>query len=187
MTDPLPNDPLKTLLPGEPAPPEVIERYRGVVPEELVNVWETHGFGTTVGGFVRFVDPRSLTDIVEETFERSAGAVPLFSTALGDIGVLRDGAVELLKYRRGRVDILTVRPARLLTYLGSPMRREHADYLDWNPYPQAVERLGIPLADECFGFTPLLVLGGPEDADHLTTVSLREHILFVTQVAGPLY
>lgn len=108
--------------------------------------------------------------------------------------MLREGAVELLKYRRGRVDILTVRPALLLTYLGSPMRREHADYLDWNPYPHAVERLGIPSADECLGFTPLLVLGGPEDPDNLTTVSLGnlttvslgEHILLITQFAGPL-
>lgn len=180
-------DPLKTLLPGEPAPAEVLERYKEIVPDELIDVWETHGFGTTVGGFVRFVDPGSLTDIVEETFVRSAGAVPIFSTALGDIGVLREGAVELLKYRRGRVDILTVRPARLLTYLGSPMRREHADYLDWNPYPHAVEGLGIPSANQCFGFAPLLVLGGPEDPDNLTTVSLREHILLITQVAGPLY
>jgi hypothetical protein len=63
---------------------------------------------------------------------------------------------------------------------------EHADYLDWTPFSEAVERLGVPNADECFGFTPLLVLGGPETPDHLEIVSLREHILLITQFAGPL-
>lgn len=178
---------LKALVAGPPVPKDVIDKFRGVVPDDVADAWETHGFATTVGGFVRLVDPDSLTDIVEETFERSAGAVPLFSTALGDIGVLRDGAVELLKYRHGRVDILTTRPGQLFKYLGSEMRREHSDYLDWNPYPAAVERLGVPAADECFGFSPLLVLGGPPRPENLSVVKLREHILLIAQFAGPLY
>lgn len=180
-------DDLKALVPGAPVPEETIDRYTGIVPDAVLQVWASAGLATTVGGFVRLVDPGSLTDLVAETFERSDGAVPLFSTALGDIGVLRDGAVELLKYRRGRVDVLTVRPEQLLKYLGSESRREHPDYLDWNPYPAAVGRLGVPGVDDCFGFAPLLVLGGPEDPANLSIVTLREHILLITQFAGPLY
>lgn len=186
MTDAAPNDLLNTLLPGEPAPAEVLERNKGIVPDELIDVCETHGFGTALGGYVRFVDPGSLTDIVEETFERSAGAVPIFTTALGDIGILYDGRIEVLKYRHGRVGILPVDPDELFEILGSRTGREHADYLDWSPYPEAAARLGAPATDDCFGFTPLLVLGGPETPDHLKIVSLREHVLLITQFAGRL-
>jgi hypothetical protein len=44
-----------------------------------------------------------------------------------------------------------------------------------------------PAHDECFGFTPLLALGGPEHPDRLSVVKLREHVLMITQLTGPLY
>ena len=47
-------------------------------------------------------------------------------------------------------------------------------------------RLDEPAFDECFGYVPLLALGGPETADHLEKVKLREHIALISQFTGLL-
>jgi hypothetical protein len=176
----------KALVPGPALDPSTIDRYAEAVPEALLSVWREHGLATTASGFVRLVDPSSLVDLVAETTERFGDSIPLFTTALGDIGVLKNGYVEILKYRHGRVSTLTDRPEWLFKIIGTTTGREDSDHLDWSPYPDAVERLGVPAPDECFGFTPLLVLGGPETADALQVVKLREHVLLITQFAGPL-
>lgn len=176
----------KALVPGPAVDPATIDRYAEAVPDAVLSVWREHGLATTASGFVRLVDPTSLLDLVAETTERFGDSIPLFTTALGDIGVLKGGYIQILKYRHGRVSTMTNRPEWLFKIMGTTTGREDSRHLDWAPYPEAVERLGVPAPDECFGFTPLLVLGGPETADALQVVKLREHVLLITQFAGPL-
>ncbi|WP_420709650.1 T6SS immunity protein Tdi1 domain-containing protein [Frigoribacterium sp. SL97] len=45
---------------------------------------------------------------------------------------------------------------------------------------------GVPRSDECFGFSPLLALGGRRSAASLEVVDMREHVLLISSVAGPL-
>ena len=40
--------------------------------------------------------------------------------------------------------------------------------------------------DECFGYTPLLGLGGAEKVENLKKVKLKEHILIITEFMGPV-
>lgn len=54
------------------------------------------------------------------------------------------------------------------------------------PYPEAVQKYGEPAFDECFGYVPLLSLGGPEVAENLQKVKLREHLNLITQFSGPV-
>ncbi|MDN5288344.1 MAG: hypothetical protein JWR38_4618 [Mucilaginibacter sp.] len=58
--------------------------------------------------------------------------------------------------------------------------------LDWQPYPKAVEKLGVPTYDECFGYEPILAAGGSEKLENLKIVKLIEHIDIITQVAGKI-
>ncbi|WP_458104641.1 DUF1851 domain-containing protein [Bacillus sp. PK3-037] len=41
------------------------------------------------------------------------------------------------------------------------------DELMWEPYPEASRIYGKPDYDECFGYTPLLGLGGSEIVENL--------------------
>ncbi|MDF2994261.1 MAG: hypothetical protein K0S37_4775, partial [Microbacterium sp.] len=113
-------DDLKTLESGPAVPAETMRAFGGVVPVVLRETWETHGFATTLGGFVRFVDPAPLVGLIAETSVGYDGAIPLFTTAFGDIGVLRDGTVDVMKFRHGRTDVLTTRPEWLLKVIGGP-------------------------------------------------------------------
>lgn len=38
--------------------------------------------------------------------------------------------------------------------------------------------------DECFGYVPLLGLGGPEKVENLQKVKIREHIELISQLVG---
>ena len=61
-----------------------------------------------------------------------------------------------------------------------------SNQLYWEPYPAAREQLGEPAYDECFGYVPLLALGGPETVEHLQKVKLREHIALIAEFTGVL-
>ena len=58
------------------------------------------------------------------------------------------------------------------------------DVFVWSPYPEAVAAYGEPAYDECFGYVPLLVLGGPQRVENLQEVKLIEHIALITDFAG---
>ncbi|WP_376699423.1 T6SS immunity protein Tdi1 domain-containing protein [Listeria booriae] len=59
-------------------------------------------------------------------------------------------------------------------------------YFDLAQYREAVEQLGEPAYDECFGYVPLLALGGAEKVENLQKVKLREHILLISALAGTI-
>ncbi len=44
--------------------------------------------------------------------------------------------------------------------------------------------LGSPAYDECYGYVPLLPLGGAEKAENLQKVKLREHLELMCQMQG---
>ena len=58
------------------------------------------------------------------------------------------------------------------------------DVFVWSPYSEAVAAYGEPAYDECFGYVPLLVLGGPQRVENLQEVKLIEHIALITDFAG---
>lgn len=51
---------------------------------------------------------------------------------------------------------------------------------------EAVDKWGKVEADECFGYVPLLGLGGKESVDNLKKVKIREHIELITQMVGKI-
>ena len=57
-------------------------------------------------------------------------------------------------------------------------------YFDIQKYNEAVTKYGNIKFDECFGYVPLLGLGGSEKVDNLKVVKTREHIELITQLVG---
>lgn len=51
-------------------------------------------------------------------------------------------------------------------------------------YKDAVAKLGELEFDECFGYTPLLGLGGSEKTENLEKVNTKVHIELITQLVG---
>lgn len=46
--------------------------------------------------------------------------------------------------------------------------------------------MGVLKYDECFGYVPLLALGGSEKVENLKKVKIKEHIKLITQMVGKI-
>lgn len=60
------------------------------------------------------------------------------------------------------------------------------DFMKPADYIAAAEQKGIPAYDECFGYVPLLCLGGEETAGNLMRVKLKEHLELILSAGGPM-
>lgn len=177
--------PLPDFIPVAPVAAETIERYRGRVPDELIGVWQGQGYGFAgARGFVRVVDPDLYYDRIRDALPRPT-MIPIFATGLADVIVWdsEEGAVRSLMFRKGDFHALGNRLGWTAAIHDEGFL---AEYLEWDPYPAGVDRLGQPGYDECFIFVPLLALGGPATADHLETGDLLTHVELIRELAGPI-
>lgn len=111
-------------------------------------------------------------------------AIPLFTTAMGDLLVWEDQYLLLLNYRKHEVNVLAKNFKFFLNDIFDDYYLKVA--MDWLPYPDAMKKYGIPDFDECFGYVPLLGLGGTEKVEHLKKVKLTEHIDMITEFMGSI-
>lgn len=157
--------------------------FEGILPEEIIYIWKEYGLGSFWGGYFRVIDPRAYVGLVEETFFASDECVPVMATAFGDVLVWDNEAwsLELVMYRYGIYRMVDAAFFGLL-------RRRDSEFINGvlEPvnYKEAVDLLGVPDFDECFGYVPLLALGGGETPDHIKRCKTREHIYLISQLAG---
>ncbi|NTU21985.1 DUF1851 domain-containing protein [Brevibacillus sp. HB1.2] len=162
----------------------LIEQYKGRIPDQVIEFWEKHGFGIAKNGYLRFVNPQEYQELLSEVYVRHNLAVPLFTTAMGDVLVWEDGYLLGLNFRKHEVNVLAKNFKFFFGDLDDEYFLEKA--LDWLPYPEASVKYGNVEFDECFGYVPILGLGGPEKVENLKKVKLIEHIYLITQFMGPI-
>lgn len=163
----------------------IILKYKDKLPGELIEVWYKYGFGTLLNGFLKLINPDEYLDILERCYRRYEQAIPIFTTSMGDIIVWeKDKYVNLLNFRKGLVHIVSSG----FNFFFDDLKDNDFinDELMWEPYPKAYSKYGRPDYDECFGYTPLLGIGGSEKVENLKKVKIREHILINTEFMGPI-
>ena len=165
-------------------PSEIIKKYKNLIPNEIIDLWQEYGFGTFMQGYFKTVNPEEYMDILQDCSERYKESVVLFATGMGDLVLWADGYVRVLNFRYGVLK--TVMPNLLHFFKSLDSEKFRDEYLQWQPYPEAVKNFGELPYDECFGYTPLLGLGGSEKVENLKKVKLKEHILVITELMGPI-
>jgi hypothetical protein len=154
------------------------------VPAGAIDLWRDQGAGV-VGddGYFRVVDPARAADMLDGVIGLPEGAAVLFSTGLGDLVAFVNGLYLVVKSRFGAIDLIEGRSFdEVVALIEDPRQRDEA--WEWQPYPAARDRDGVPAFEQCFGFVPLLALGGPNDAEHLQLGGLYEHLAVIAQLAG---
>ncbi|MDE7321833.1 MAG: DUF1851 domain-containing protein [Lachnospiraceae bacterium] len=61
-----------------------------------------------------------------------------------------------------------------------------SDNIKNKQYDTALEKYGSLAYDECFGYVPLLGLGGKERIKNIQKVKIKEHIELITQMVGKM-
>lgn len=170
--------------PIAPLPDEALASVASVLPADAIELLRGRGTGLFAEGFLRLIDPARYREAVATAVADGENAIPLFATAFADVIYWNGSAYEVARFRDGRRELVTARLDFLLRYFADPgeTRRLFRDEL----YEQAVARHGVPGIDECFAFVPLLALGGGEHVEHLERVAMREHILLISQLVGPV-
>jgi hypothetical protein len=175
---------IEGFTPAAPIPEDVIARYAPHVPPGVVEMWRENGTGWFADGFFRVVDPAHAEQMLDNVYPFPPPAVVLFTTALADLVVWRGDTFYLIKWRWGLLEALPRSGdlTQVLTWMRDPELLQQ--YFEWEPYPEAARRDGVPGLDDCFGFVPLLALGGPPTADHLEPMEMWVHIALILQLAG---
>lgn len=162
-------------------PQEIITEYEGKIPQDIISLWKEYGFGSFFNDYFRVINPHEYEDIVRESYYDGESAIPLMVTAFGDI-IIHDGTINKLVNLLYRYLDLTVLGEFFFRNL--PSETYIKDKIKNKQYTKALQKYGPLEFDECFGYVPLLGLGGKESIGNIQKVKTREHIELITQMVG---
>ena len=163
-------------------PQEVIEKYKDQVPAELLQIWQEDGLGTILDGYLKVINPDDYLELLQDSYFRGDVAFPMFVTAFGDIITWEENEfVGIVKYNLQNCDIIIKSLKYFLQYLDNSYV---TDNFELDLYRQAVLKDGPLSYNQCFGFVPLLALGGFKDVEHMDKVKVLEHIYLMYQLTG---
>ncbi len=161
---------------------KLIDEYKNILPEEIISLWR-RGFGTFYGGYLKTINLNEYKQIVKSSYFLGDKAIPIFATAFGDILTWEEERyVGILKYRFGENDIISDDFEYFYDIISDPDCA--SDYFTMNKYDMAIQKYGALEYDECFGYFPLLALGGKDSVNNLKKVKIQEHIALIAEMTG---
>lgn len=164
---------------------ETINKYSTSLPKSLIEIWSNQGFGTIMDGYLKIINPDEYIEVFKDSYFRSNVATPIIVTAFGDIITWeKNKYVSIVQYRYGKSYVMINGFELFLMLLKDNSFTKK--FFDIEMYKQAVSLLGNLEFDECFGFVPLLAMGGSEKVESLKIVKTREHISLINELAGSI-
>ena len=185
---------------GRVVPEGYFERFGGVFPESVLYIWRRFGFDGFGQGRSWITDPVEWAPVVDAWLEGIELPFPpqrwhcLTRTALGYMRLWGEISGPALK-----VDVIdgTIRPnSNEAEDMADPVLVERAgcmvfvlpledlydDEVTGRPLAvEGIERLGVPGADEVFGFVPPLSFGGRVSADRLSVQKAVPYLVGLAQ------
>lgn len=170
----------------------LLRRYRGLLPDTLLELWSVHGFGLYAGGLLQLVNPDDYKAALYEWLmydEEDPSRLPIAVSAFG----------KLFYYRRlteTDEDISCIDPedregsALVCAWSLDEFFREWltdpafaSSALDQALFEEAVALHGPLAPGQVFCFTPSLRLGGRRDARHVAKGDAAVHLHLLYEIA----
>ena len=176
-----------------------LEKFRGKLPDQLLNYWRQYGWSGYGKGLFWLVDP----DEFEPALEAWIGDMPFMKrdsyyviarSAFGDLFLwgTKSGRSLTVKSSWGMIfpkddtdEIAAGRANQLIQTFFVAMdkkRLEQMDHLDKPLFERALKFLGPLASDEMYGFEPALAAGGKADLKNLRKVKAVEHMVMLAQL-----
>lgn len=172
-------------------PPEAINRFKGKLPEQLLQHWAEHGWSGYADGLFWMVNPEDYEPVLDAWL----GHTPLVEEdalhiiARGAFGHLliwgeRSGfALRLFAPGAFVVRMNTTTQAKdleLAAQMFFSVQKRDVYEFDGRFTP-AKHQLGRPGPNDMYGFVPALALGGSTDTSQIQKVKAIEHLVMLAQ------
>ncbi|WP_172916013.1 GAD-like domain-containing protein [Capnocytophaga canimorsus] len=183
-------------------PQELIDKYTGVLPEPILEVWRRTGFGIYEHGFVQFVNPDEWEFVFDYIDLINDPVVVIGITALGDL-ITWEG--KGAGGQGNHINVVFVNdcdddvvggtdPAFWLGYdFDVNMEDETHEDFHYNVKEyrsknyQKIKRVLPPLKyGECYGYTPIPALGGKKSYKTLQVVDAKTYVDMIGQATGKI-
>ncbi|WP_214226659.1 T6SS immunity protein Tdi1 domain-containing protein [Pedobacter sp. B4-66] len=166
---------------------DVLNSFKGKLPAQLTDFWKAYGFGIFMKGYLKVVDPSEYQQAFDEAYDNKNSEIVFGVTAFGDFLTWTGDAIRAVYFKNGG-DSIIESGDDLEWFFDMDLADEGflRDNLDDRNYLPAKEMLGELEFDECYGFVPLIGLGGAGKVDHLERVKIKEHISIIAQTMGKI-
>ena len=175
---------------------ETINKYKGILPDELLSIWQTMGYGVYEDGFLQLVNPDEyefVFDYIDKLLEPS---IVFGITALGDLLIWEGNKNKTIASDEGnRVKIINIRSCKsraLDNFRGAidiffdDYFIAKKDYFDSKAYLDVKDKLPKLQYGQCYGYVPALALGGKASNKNLQEVDAKTYIDIVGQAVGKI-
>lgn len=171
---------------SEKVPDDIIQYYQGKLPDELIELWKEDGWGGYLDGILWTINPKKYEEYLKKWIIINYKAYPFMRTAYGDLLILYKDIKNIIN-----VDIIDVRhqtlgmitPNGLEDFFENKAIRKGkiTGKINGLSLLDVSESLGNLHHDECYGFQPILALGGEEKIENLKIVKFDTHLEILTQ------
>ncbi len=157
---------------------------------ELTALWQEVGLGCYCDGMLKIINPSDYQDVLNSCYvmDYDQSFLPFICTAFGDVFAYvknpkLDNYIVYLNVRYGTYLIL---PDNLVLLLNKIIFNKSTlkGWFDLENYPAIQEKIGTPGFDDCFGYSPLLAMGGSESLENIKIVKTLPYIDISTQTIG---
>ena len=156
-----------------------INKYKGVLPEELLTIWQNMGYGIYEDGFIQLLEPSIVFGV----------------TALGDLLIWEGNdnwtissdegnRILFINIRKCTSEILGDMDFLLNFTLGDETAIIDKEYFDSLPYLNIKGKLPTLQYGQCYGYVPALALGGKASSKNLQVVDVKSYIDIIGQAVG---
>lgn len=164
-----------------PVDDNLISKYREIAPPELITHWQTDGLRCYGNGLLWFGNPDSLGQAAVSFSSELSEHLVFARTAFGDLYSTKNDSVYLTQVQTGEV-FMCSKGFDIFGFL-SLHDDEYVEGSLLKPlFVQASKKLGPISSDECYAFTPALVLGGDGTLETLKKVKLSEYLDILSQL-----
>lgn len=155
-----------------PASEETIKQYENKVPESLIEIWKTSGFGKYNDGLIEFVNPTDFEDSLWTWLGREVpNYVPFAISGFGELFYYRklteeDEDVCMIDIQYRKIETLVWSMEDFLDdFLPNVVERKL--WLREDLFKEAVIQYGKTEKNEVFTFVPILAMGGSDEIGYI--------------------
>jgi len=164
---------------------KTINQYENQLPQEIIDLWKNYGYGTFYNGYLKTINPNEYKELIESSYWQGNVSIPIFATAFGDIITWeKNQFLGIIKYRYGENDVISDG----FDFFFEDLQAGEFDknHFTISKYNEAIDKYGKLEHDECFGYTPILAMGGNESVENLKKVKIKEYIAIISNFIGEI-